>query len=37
VNQDTEGPAIWDVVMRHIEKKRVVAPREAGHVRVVGT
>jgi sulfur-oxidizing protein SoxB len=37
VNQDTEGPPIWDVVMRHIEKKRVVAPREAGHVRVVGT
>jgi sulfur-oxidizing protein SoxB len=36
VNQGTEGPAIWDVVMRHIEKKKTVAPREAGHVRVVG-
>jgi sulfur-oxidizing protein SoxB len=36
VNEGTEGPPIWDVVMRHIEKKRVVAPREAGHVRVVG-
>jgi sulfur-oxidizing protein SoxB len=36
VNEGTQGPAIWDVVMRHIEKKRVVAPREAGHVRVVG-
>jgi sulfur-oxidizing protein SoxB len=36
VNEGTEGPAIWDVVMRHIEKKRVVAPREAGRVRVVG-
>jgi sulfur-oxidizing protein SoxB len=36
INQDTEGPAIWDVVMRHIEKKKTVAPREAGHVRVVG-
>ncbi len=36
VNQDAEGPAIWDVVMRHIETKKTVAPREAGHVRVVG-
>ena len=37
VNEGTEGPPIWDVVMNHIQKKRVVAPREAGHVRVVGT
>ena len=36
VNEGTEGPPIWDVVMRHIERKRIVAPREAGHVRVVG-
>jgi sulfur-oxidizing protein SoxB len=36
VNEGTEGPAIWDVVMKHIETKRVVAPKEAGHVRVVG-
>jgi sulfur-oxidizing protein SoxB len=36
VNQGTEGPPVWDVVMRHIEKKKTVAPREAGHVRVVG-
>ena len=36
VNEGTEGPAIWDVVMRHIENKKTVAPREAGHVRVVG-
>ena len=36
VNEGTEGPAIWDVVMRHIEKKKTVAPRETGHVRVVG-
>ena len=36
VNQGAEGPAIWDVVMGHIQQKRVVAPREAGHVRVVG-
>jgi S-sulfosulfanyl-L-cysteine sulfohydrolase len=36
VNEGTEGPAIWDVVMSHIQNKRVVAPAEAGHVRVVG-
>ena len=36
VNEGTEGPPIWDVVMRHIQKKRVVAPQEAGRVRVVG-
>jgi hypothetical protein len=23
-------------VMRHIQSKQVVAPREAGHIRVVG-
>ena len=37
VNEGTEGPPIWDVVMNHIEKKRVVAPSEAGRVRVLGT
>jgi sulfur-oxidizing protein SoxB len=36
VNEGTEGPAIWDVVMNHIQKKKIVAPREAGHVRVLG-
>ena len=36
VNEGTEGPAIWDVVMKHIVKKRVVAPKEAGHVKVLG-
>ena len=36
VNEGTEGPPIWDVVMNHIQKKRVVAPRETGTVRVVG-
>jgi S-sulfosulfanyl-L-cysteine sulfohydrolase len=36
VNEGTEGPAIWDVVMGHIGKQRVVAPSEAGRVRVVG-
>jgi S-sulfosulfanyl-L-cysteine sulfohydrolase len=34
VNQDTEGPAIWDVVIDHIHNKRVVAPREHNRVRV---
>lgn len=37
VNEGTEGPAIWDVVTSHIQKKKVVAPKEAGHVRVLGT
>ncbi|MEW6450186.1 MAG: thiosulfohydrolase SoxB [Pseudomonadota bacterium] len=37
VNEGTEGPAIWDVVTNHIQKKKVVAPKEAGHVRVLGT
>jgi sulfur-oxidizing protein SoxB len=36
VNEGTEGPPIWDVVMRHIEKKRVVAPGESDRVRVKG-
>jgi len=36
VNENVEGPAIWDVVMSHIQKKRVVAPKEADHVRVIG-
>jgi sulfur-oxidizing protein SoxB len=36
VNEGTEGPAIWDVAMKHIEAKKTVAPGESGHVRVVG-
>jgi sulfur-oxidizing protein SoxB len=36
VNQGTEGPAIWDVVMNHLAKKKVVAPKELTNVRVVG-
>ena len=35
VNEGTEGPPIWDVVMNYIQKKRVVAP-QAGRVRVLG-
>jgi sulfur-oxidizing protein SoxB len=37
VNQSTEGPPIWDVVMNYIRKKGTVAPTEGDHVRVVGT
>lgn len=36
VNEGTEGPPIWDVVMNFIQRKGVVAPKEAGHVRVMG-
>jgi S-sulfosulfanyl-L-cysteine sulfohydrolase len=36
VNEGTQGPPVWDVVMSYIQKKRVVAPSEAGQVRVVG-
>jgi sulfur-oxidizing protein SoxB len=35
VNQGTEGPPIWDVVMRHVAAQKVVAPAEA-NVRVIG-
>jgi sulfur-oxidizing protein SoxB len=37
VNEGTEGPAIWDVVMNHIQKNGTVAPKEAGRVKVLGT
>jgi sulfur-oxidizing protein SoxB len=36
VNEGTEGPPIWDVVMKHIEQKGVVAPVEPDRVRVIG-
>jgi sulfur-oxidizing protein SoxB len=36
VNEGTEGPAIWDVVTNHIRRKGIVAPKETGHVRIVG-
>ena len=36
VNEGTEGPPIWDVVMSHIAKKKVVAPQELSNVRVTG-
>jgi sulfur-oxidizing protein SoxB len=37
VNEGTEGPPIWDVVIKHIQAKRVIAPAEASHVRILGT
>jgi len=37
INEDTEGPPIWDVVMEHIREKQVIAPRETETVRVTGT
>lgn len=36
VNEGTEGPAIWDVVMNYLAKKKVVAPKELTNVRVTG-
>ncbi len=36
VNEGTEGPPIWDVVVDHIRGRRVVAPAESARVRVVG-
>jgi sulfur-oxidizing protein SoxB len=36
VNEGTEGPPIWEVVTNHIQKKKVVAPKETDHVRVTG-
>jgi sulfur-oxidizing protein SoxB len=36
VNEGTEGPPIWDVVMNYLGKKKIVAPRELTNVRVTG-
>jgi len=36
VNEGTEGPPIWEVVMNHVAKQQVVAPRQASRVRVTG-
>jgi sulfur-oxidizing protein SoxB len=37
VNEGTEGPAIWDLVMEHVREKQAIAPRETETVRVTGT
>jgi len=36
VNEGTEGPPIWDVVMKHIERRRSIRVQEADRVRVLG-
>jgi sulfur-oxidizing protein SoxB len=36
INQATEGPPIWEVVAKHIEATKVVAPRETDAVKVLG-
>jgi S-sulfosulfanyl-L-cysteine sulfohydrolase len=36
VNEGTEGPPIWDVVINHLLAERIVAPKESSHVRVIG-
>ena len=36
INQSTEGPPIWDVVTKHIETVRTVAPLETDAVKVLG-
>ncbi|WP_349368421.1 thiosulfohydrolase SoxB [Salinarimonas sp.] len=36
INESTEGPPIWDLVMEHIRDKQVIAPRETETVRVTG-
>jgi sulfur-oxidizing protein SoxB len=36
INEGTEGPPVWDVVMSHIARQKVVAPKETQRVRVVG-
>jgi S-sulfosulfanyl-L-cysteine sulfohydrolase len=36
VNEGSEGPAIWDVVMAHIAKRQTVAPADVSRVRVIG-
>jgi len=37
VNEGTQGPPVWDLVMAHIAKKKTVSPQDGGRVRVVGT
>jgi sulfur-oxidizing protein SoxB len=36
VNEGTEGPPIWDVVMDHLRHHGTVAPTGASHIRVTG-
>jgi sulfur-oxidizing protein SoxB len=36
VNEGTEGPAIWDVVFAHLQRRKTVAPQGGTNVRIVG-
>ncbi|MBS0243416.1 MAG: thiosulfohydrolase SoxB, partial [Proteobacteria bacterium] len=36
INQGTEGPPIWDVITKHIEGAKTVAPTENDAVKVIG-
>jgi S-sulfosulfanyl-L-cysteine sulfohydrolase len=36
VNEDSQGPPIWEVVANHIAARREVAPAASGHVTVAG-
>ncbi len=36
VNEDTQGPPIWDIVANHIAARGEVVPTTSGQVRVVG-
>jgi S-sulfosulfanyl-L-cysteine sulfohydrolase len=36
VNEDTQGPPIWDVVANHVAARKEVTPATGGHVTVVG-
>jgi sulfur-oxidizing protein SoxB len=37
INEDTQGPPIWDVVSEHLAHRKVVTPRPLGAVRLAGT
>ncbi len=36
INEDVEGPPIWDVVMNHISRVKTIEPAKATHVKVTG-
>jgi sulfur-oxidizing protein SoxB len=36
VNEDVEGPPVWDIVAKHVAAKGDVMPAASGHVTVVG-
>jgi sulfur-oxidizing protein SoxB len=36
INEGTQGPAIWEVVEKHLRRRGTVAPQEVSHVRIVG-